>query len=186
MAMTNRKGTLAERLGTTVHESPLRWKLRSLLDEFPSETAGCLEDWLIDAANVRGAHVVVRPVPPPEGFSGPPETRLGNEELVVAICQPHCLDRPQMLRLAGQLISRGAVEPGRLALTARRERTGGVLAALAETALRVEPDHPTWRALREAFAGEPPLKDVLLHWTRLAEPVPSAGAPNARFWKLAA
>ncbi|MBI5154915.1 hypothetical protein HZA57_06735 [Candidatus Poribacteria bacterium] len=184
--MTDRKGTLAERLGMTVHESLLRRKLRSLRDEFPSATSECLEDWLVDVANGRGAGVVARPVPAPEGFVGPSTTRLGNEELVTGICQLQCLDRPQMLRLAAQLISRRAVDPGRLRLVARRERSGAVLASLAASALRVEPRHPTWRALHEGLADEPPLKDVVLHWTRLAEPVMRSRSPNARSWKLAA
>jgi hypothetical protein len=170
----------------TVHESSLRRKLTALRSAFPSTTAQCLEDWLVDVANARGARVIVRPVPPPVDFAGPPVARLSNEELVAGICQLQCLDRPQMLRLAAQLISRGTVEPARLCLLAKQERIGGVLAALAREALRVEPQHVVWRMLLNEFQREPPLRDVLLHWTRLAEPLMRLHAPNAQRWKLAA
>lgn len=184
MAVTEHR--LADRLGMTVHISPLRYRLERLRLEFPSATAKHLEDWLVDVANARGARVVMRPVSPPDGFRPPPESRLRNEDLVVGICQLQCLDRPQMLRLAGQLISRRAVEPARLCLLATRERVGSVLAALAREALRVEPGHELWRALLHEFQNEPVPRDVLLHWTRLAEPVMRSGAPNAQAWKLAA
>jgi hypothetical protein len=109
---------------------------------------------------------------------------LSNEELVVAICQPHGLDRPQMLRLAGQLISREAVDFGRLRLVAERERAGVVLGGLAREALRVAADHPLWRKLAAAFPR--PIAEPLLHWTRLAQPVMRNGRCNAQAWRLVA
>lgn len=181
-----RMSTLAQRMGVTCHESPLRHKLERLRVELPSTTAPCLEDWLMDVANARGARVVVRPIAPAIDFRTPPMNRLDNEELITGLCQFQCLDRPQMLRLAAQLISRGAVDPARLAFIAQRERTERVLAALAEAALRIEPAHPVWTKLREHLRDVRPLRDVVLHWTRLAEPVMRAHAPNAAAWKLAA
>jgi hypothetical protein len=178
--------TLSQRLGVTCHESPLRRKLERLQCEFSSSTANCLEDWLMDVANARGAQVVVRPTAPTTGFIAPSLTRLSNEELVAGICQFQCLDRPQMLRLAAQLVSQRAVEPARLCLIAKRERVERVLAALAREALRVEAHHAVWTALWQEFHNVPPVRDVLLHWTRLAEPVMNRNAPNAAAWKLAA
>lgn len=160
--------------------------LQRLRQEFPSATAECLEDWLVDVANARGARVVVRPTPAPAEFSPPPAGVLSNEELVVGICQLQCLDRPQMLRLAAQLISRGAVEEARLCLVARQERVGRVLVELARQALRVAPQHALWRRLLEEFGDEPPLRDTLLHWTRLAEPIMAAGRGHTGEWKLVA
>ncbi len=177
--------TLAARLGTTVHVSPLRFKLARLQSAYPSASAHCVEDWLVDVANHRGARVVCRPNAPAE-FCPPPTTELSNEELVVAICQLQCLDRPQMLRLAAQLITREAVCVEQLALVARRERAERVLAELAHLALRVQPDHQAWGAIERRFRNAKPLRDVLLHWTRLAEPVMEPGRPNAAGWKLVA
>lgn len=177
---------MAQRLGTTVHCSPLRFRLARLRERHPAATAGCLEDWLVDVANARGARVVCRLERPDPDFSPPSDQELPNEELIVGICQLQALDRPQMLRLAAQLISRRAAVPERLALAAERERAGRVLAELARQALRVDPEHALWRYLAERFGRMPPLRDTLLHWTRLAEPVPGAGHVNAASWRLVA
>ena len=41
------------------------------------------------------------------------------------------------------------------------------------------------RRLLAEFQQEPPFREPLLHWTRLAEPVLRRGQPNATGWKLA-
>jgi len=177
---------LADRLGKTVHVSPLRFKLRALQFAHGSSTKTALEDWLIDLANSRGARIVFREAADADAGIDIPRDELSNEELVVAICQLQCEDRPQMLRLAAQLVSRKAVHPRSLCLVAERERVGPILASLADLALKVEPAHETWQAVRDNFAGERPLRDVLLHWTRVAEPVMTDGRCNATTWRLVA
>ncbi|MBN1671030.1 MAG: hypothetical protein JXR37_08365 [Kiritimatiellae bacterium] len=184
--MTIGVDTLAKRLGMAVHVSPLRFRLRALRDRFPSRTAKVLEDWLIDEANARGARVVSRANREGDGFVAPPIETLSNEELVVGLCQIQCIDRPQILRLAAQLISRRAVDCARLCLAAERERVGRILAELAKQALRVEPDHDLWRDLQAGLGNQAPLRDSLLHWTRLAEPVLKDGRVNAAAWRLVA
>ena len=52
--------TLAKRLGQSVHVSPLRVKLRRLMARDPGINASCLEDWLLDLANLRGVRSVSR------------------------------------------------------------------------------------------------------------------------------
>ncbi|MFW5871400.1 MAG: hypothetical protein ACOC6C_06175 [Verrucomicrobiota bacterium] len=177
---------LAERLGTTTHVSPLRIKLERLRQQFPSPSAVCLEDWMIDVANDRGARIVFRETRSESKPVGIPESMLLTEELVIGICQLQCLDRPQMLRLAGQFISREALDLKRLFLIAERERAGIVLSELARQALRVNPSHPSWRSIAERFSDERATRDVLLHWTRLAEPVMKKGRCNAQEWRLVA
>jgi len=176
---------LAARLGVTTHVSPLRFKLRSLQRRYPSAGASCIEDWLIDVANSRGARIVVRE---PKGgqtpFSPPPEGEFPNSELIAALCMPRCLDRPQMLRLAAQLITRRAATLKDLRLAALRERTDRVLAELARQAVRVDPGHPLWKALLDAFGARPGFHEPVLHWTRLAEPVMAGGRCNAGTWRL--
>jgi hypothetical protein len=183
--MTMQRATLAQRMGTTVHVSPLRFKLEGLRQRWPLPDGGGLEDWLVETANARGARIVVR-AEPARGFQPPPCSCVSNEELVVGMCQLQCLDEPQMLRLAAQLISRGAVDVPRLCRLGRRERAGRVLAELARQALRVEPEHAAWRAVLNAFQHEPLLRDTLLHWTRLAQPVMPKGRANPVGWRLAA
>lgn len=177
---------LAERLGTTIHVSPLRIKLERLCQQFPSPSAACLEDWMIDVANDRGARIVSRENRSESKPVEIPESMLLPEELVVGICQLQCLDRPQMLRLAAQFISRGALDLKRLFLIAERERAGIVLSELARQALRVNPSHPAWRSIADRFSDERATRDVLLHWTRLAEPVMKKGRCNAQEWRLVA
>ncbi len=184
-AMIRTEQRLADRLGTTVHVSPLRFKLERLRRDWPSDSANCLEDWLVDVANARGVRVVERP-DAPAGFQPPPREAMSNEELVVGLCQLQCLDRPQMLRLAAQLISRGDLDWAGIIRLARRERVTRVLGELSRLALRIDPQHAGWRRLQVEFGGEPSFRDVLLHWTRLAEPIMQPGRPNAAGWKLVA
>ena len=177
---------LADRLGVATHASPLRHKLRRLMREFPMPGAVELEDWLLDIANARGAKVVMRdPMNPATAESGaPPTDILSNEELVVAICQPHNRDRPQWLRAAAQLISRGDVCVEALCRVAQRERVRRILAEIAKQALRASPEHPVWLRLSRLADGQLPLRDSLVHWTRLAEPVMKPGKPGASEWRL--
>jgi len=139
---------------------------------------------LVDLANARGARIVSRDTAGTASFRPPPEEALSNSELVVAICQPQCLDRPQMLRLAAQLISRNAVRVEELVRAVRRERAERVLAELAREALKVEPAHETWRAILDAFGRERAFREPILHRTRLAEPVMKDGRCNAAAWRL--
>jgi len=148
-----------------------------------SGSAQVLEDWLIDAANARGARIVTRSN---DSISLPDEFGLSNEELVVGILLPQNLDRPQMLRLAAQLISREAVEFRELRLLAVQERIERILAELARQALRVAPDHALWRKIDTVFGSQKPLGSPLLHYTRMAEPVPVGGRVNAQRWSLVA
>jgi len=181
-----KQGILAERLQKTVHVSPLRYRIEQLRREFPCEQAACIEDWLVLVANGRGTRVVVPAFEPAGPFTPPPLSVFSNEDLVTAICQLNCLDRPQMLRLAAQLISRGAIDVEKLRLPAERERAEPVLAELSRLALRVAPDHEAWKRVHDLFVDQPPLREPLLHWTRLAEPVMKDGRCNAASWRLVA
>lgn len=69
-------------------------------------------------------------------------------------------------------------------LVARRERAERVLAELARQALKVEPEHAAWKSLSKALADARPLRDVIIHWTRLAEPIMAFGKPNDQGWRL--
>ncbi len=182
--MNQGKYILAHRLGKTAHVSPLRFKLQRLSAEFPIENAACLEDWLIELANARGARSSIRDIADKPAYLLPDEHHVSDEELVTGLCQLQCLDRPQILRLAAQFISRGQVQFDRLKRLAEQERIRPILAELAKQALRVEPKHQLWGKIHEAFLDQKPLTEPLLHWTRLAEPVMQHGRYNAERWKL--
>ncbi len=90
-----------------------------------------------------------------------------------------------MLRLAAQFISRNAVDAEALLLVARRERVEPVLAELSRQALKVNPNHTLWRQIQDAFLDYG-VREPLLHWTRLAEPLMEKGRCNAVSWRLVA
>jgi hypothetical protein len=174
--------TLGKRLGRTVHVSPLRMKLLRLWKRFPG-SAEVLEDWLADVANSRGARIVSR-----DGWNAlaetPSSTVLPNEELVIGILLLQNRDRPQILRLAAQLISRPAVDFRELVRLATQERVRFILAELARQACRVEPSHPLWSHLKAELEAELPPVSPLIHYTRLAQPVMRNGRVNAESWVL--
>ena len=172
--------TLACRLGYTCHVSPLRMKLFRLWKS-DLDALGVLEDWLVDVANARGVCVVTR--------SGKQSHKkysreLTNEELVVGLLLTQNRDRPQMLRLAAQLISRKAVSFPRLAAITVRERVGFILAELARQACKVDAQHPLWCLLLQEFGAERPPASSLLHYTRMAEPVMKGGRVSDGTWEL--
>lgn len=177
-------GRLADRLGLTVHQSVLERRLRRLMRAYPSCLSPSPEDWLMDVAHARGARVVCRMDGEREGFAAPSSDVFPNEELVVAICELQRVDQPQLLRLAAQLVSRGAVNVDRLLLLARRERADVVLGELARQALKVEPGHDAWRQIADAFVFRHSLRSPVMHWQRLAWPVMGGRRVNAQRWEL--
>lgn len=180
------ESTLAKRLGSTVHVSPLRIKMQRIRGPNLCGGTALIEDWLVDVANARGARVVVRNAPTGRPAPPPAESELSNAELIVGLLLTQNRDRPQILRLAAQLISGGKVQLDELARLAIQERVERVLAELARQALRVEPQHALWRKIAGEFGSCQPLREPLLHFTRLAEPVPVNGRVNAQRWRLVA
>lgn len=178
-------GRLADRLGLTVHQSVLERRLRRFMQAYPSNRSASFEDWLMDVAHARGAQVVRRGDQEPVDFTPPTPDVFPNEELVVAICQLQRKDQPQRLRLAAQLVSRGAVNIRRLLLLARRERADVVLGELARQALKVEPGHSVWKQIADTFPPRRALRSPVAHWQRLAWPVMATGRRmNAQRWEL--
>jgi len=177
-------GRLADRLGLTVHQSLLDRRLRRLMRAYPSNQSQSPENWLMDVAYARGARVVCREDGGEKDFMPPPADVFANEDLVVAICLLQRVDEPQRLRLAAQLISRGAVNVKRLLLLARRERVEVVLGEMAFQALKVEPAHDLWARIADAFKVRPALRSPIIHWQRLAWPIMGIRRVNAQRWEL--
>lgn len=153
----------------TCHTSPLRYKVERIMSSANCSERLSIEDWLVDLANARGARVVFRQI---NAITSelPDKNTFSDEELVVALCQLNCVDRPQMLRLAAQLISRDQLNLIVLLHLATIERAAPVLKGLADQALKVDSQHATWSAIHRALKQEKNLPEPLLHWTRLAEP----------------
>ncbi len=178
--------TLADRMGVAIHQSPLRFKIRRWLDSSREGPTLAPEDWLVELANRRGATVVFRQQESPVGTRWPDRNEFQDEELVVALCQLNCADRPQLLRLPAQLISSGKLDVGVLFRLAKMERAARTLKELATQALNVEPNHPVWRRIAGEYSDEKPFVEPLIHWSRLAEPLFAYGKANPIGWKLVA
>jgi hypothetical protein len=158
-------------------------KLGRLWKRGPGDTE-TLEDLLLDLANARGARIVTRHPPPAQPLPVLPETELSNAELAAGILLRQNLDRPQMLRLAAQLISAGAVDLQELKRHAVQERIEPILAALALQALKVEPGHEAWQNIAAAFPRQPVPREPIAHYSRLAEPIHVNGRVIAGSWRL--
>lgn len=189
-AMKSLESTLAHRLGVSVHVSPLRYRVEALQQRYPAPHAGCLEDWLLAVANARGVRIVVSayrdrdPSVTGNDFRPPSEKELSNAALVVAICQLRNRDRPQLLRLAAQMISRQALDLRELLRVGEQERAERILAELARQALRVDSRHGAWLAIRRRFGARPGFRSPILHWTRLADPMFQMGRGRPTGWRL--
>jgi len=169
--------TLAHRLGITAPVTPLLMKVRRL-------ARGAVVPWLIETANHRGFNAVQRS----GEINGvcPLPQELSNEELAVAFLLPALDDEPQSLRLPAQMISRAAVEIPSLLHIAECEGALRLLAALAEEALYISPMHVVWQAIANAASGQNALRERLIHWTRLAEPIMRPRGPHNGEWRLVA
>ncbi len=171
-------------MGTTTHESSLRYKIKRLMRNESLDNES-IEDWLVDVANDRGARVVFRATGGVrENRKFPGQEEFSNEELVVALCQLNCADRPQILRLASQLISGMELKLNDLLRLAVMERASRVVKDIAEQALKVDPKHPAWVFLNQSLQKETKLAEPLLHWTRLAEPLFAPHSTKNIGWKL--
>lgn len=175
---------LADRLRKTTHLSPLRFKLIDLKKKLAPNECEILEEWLIEIANSRGATVVKRRSGDQSQIQTPSENDVSNEQLIVALCQTQCVDQPQILRLAAQLVSRENLDLDKLFRLAERERVEPILAEMARQVARIDPYHKTWNVIREHFHDEKPLREPLIHWTRLAEPKVENGLCQPNEWVL--
>lgn len=162
---------LANRLGTTWHVSPLMMKIKRLMKKYPAHETDVPEDWLIDVSIGRGLQQFVRDTAGDETFIPPPTAEFSNEELVVALCNTALLDRPQMVRMAGHIISRGDLDVMKLKRLIVMERVEVVVAELARAALRIDPEHPAWKTLWQVYQKHAGVRSPVIHWSRLANPV---------------
>jgi hypothetical protein len=143
---------------------------------------GTIAASLVNEANRRGYTAVL-------GCSAVQASLLENlslEELAISFLLPGMADEPQTLRLAAQIISRGAINVTTLLQLSEREGALRTLAALCTQALSISPEHEVWGAIAARCASQKPLRENLIHWTRLAEPVMRPRGPHSGEWRLVA
>ena len=176
--------TLAQRLGITAPASVLLWKLRRLRQEHPVADAGDLESWLVELAHSRGFQAIQRRSV--ALYFAISSDTLSNEELVIALLHPALRDEPQLMRPAAQIVSRGAIDIRKLTAVAEQESATRILANLAKQALKAAPSHSGWNAISTHLESAGPLRENLIHWSRLAEPVMNPRGPHNGEWRLVA
>jgi hypothetical protein len=146
--------SLAKKLGTTTHLSPILHKLKRL----GISSSSALEDLAI----ARGLDYYGR-----IDQTKSPDIPLSQEELAIALlspCLPYSLNR---LRMAGAILGCNNLSVDQLVLLSRRERCEASLRHIAELGHRVEPSNPFWESLLQRIPPSSPLPvDVLPHLTR--------------------
>lgn len=148
--------TLAAKLGTTTHLSPLLHKARRLglgpkELEILAVQRGC--DYYHDGS----------PLPPPS--VAPSE--FSDVELAIALLNPALRYDPQTLRLGAAMLSAEGNDPAELARLARMERAEAIVRYVASAGKRFEPANPFWTTLLALLPlGPPPKSSVVPHPTR--------------------
>lgn len=149
--------TLARKLGTTEHLSPLLRKARKLGLASPGDFQALAVRRGCDYYRGSGSSTEV--LVSPERFS--------DEELALALLHPSQPWDPQALRLGAAMLGAVGNEPARLARLARMERAEPILRHIAEAGRRFEPGNGFWPELLALLAPSPPPADgVLPHPTR--------------------
>lgn len=149
--------TLATKLGTTTHVSTLRQKARHL--------GLVTEADLVNEAVARGCfHYMQAHEPPQQRVS---ETQFSNEELALSLLTIANPYDPHLIRVGAMMLGAEGINPKTLVRYAVWERSESVVRAIAEAALRYEPENPLWRDLFDALSDAPPVREgVLPHHTR--------------------
>ena len=148
--------TLAEKLGTTTHLSPLLMKARRL-------GLGAME--LEQLAIQRGcSHYSGNGEPLSHEVS---EASFSNEELAVSLLNPALGYDPHTIRCGAAMLSAPGNQPLRLARLLQMERAEQPARHIAEAGRRYEPANPFWTDLLGALpATRVPPSGVLPHPTR--------------------
>lgn len=148
--------TLAEKLGTTAHLSPLLQKARRLgLDAIGMERL----------AIQRGCDYYQEgPVLPQLEITS---EQFSNEELAIALLNPALRYHPQTLRLGAAMLGAEENDPELLAYLAKVERAEAVVRYVAEAGKRFEPQNEFWPRLLALLPPSPtPNSAIVPHPTR--------------------
>jgi len=148
--------TLAERLGTTTHLSPLLHKARRL-------GMGAKELELLAIQRGCDFYDTGKPSPVP---SVTPE-QFSDAELAIALLNPALRYDPQTIRLGAAMLSAAGNTPEEIARLAKFERCQAVVCYVAECGRKFEPDNEFWARLLGLLPDTPPLRSgVVPHPTR--------------------
>lgn len=154
--MTNKPVTLAAKLGTTTHLSPLLRKAQRLgLEaeglELLAVQRGC--DYYDDGRRLPEVPVT--------------REQFSDVELAIALLNPALRYSPQTLRLGAAMLGAPGNSPELVAQLAREERCESVVRYVADAGRRYEPENGFWITLTKLLpAGVAPKSSVVPHPTR--------------------
>ena len=166
---TMKPTTLAQRLGTTAHLSPLLMKARrlGLRDPEDLERLAVSRGLRYYSNGVEDKSLKEKPTSSGRTSEELSTVAFSNEELGLALMSL-CLPFSQLrLRMGAAMISADDVSPVRLTRLATQERCESVVAHVANCGKRVEPNSPFWPAVMKGLSNVtvyPP--DLLPHLTR--------------------
>lgn len=169
--------TLAQRMGTTPHISPLLMKARRIGLEKPED----LEKLAVQRGLRYYDSYDEKNLPPKVAK----QDTLSNEELALALISlatPYSLQR---LRMSAAMIAAEDNKPETIALLAKRERSEPIVRHIAQCGSETEPNNPFWKKLLNQLPPSPvPAMDVLPHLTRFVAMtgLTRAGKGNRMQW----
>ena len=179
----SRNTSLAHRMGTSAHLSPLLRKAHRL----GLRDARDLEQLALD----RGLRYFGSPAQQDHGaqnlraMSAEKALSLTNEELAIALINPAAPYSLNRIRMAAAIIAGEGISASRILRLARMERCETVVGHIAMSGAKVEPDNPLWRfLLKNLPEGTPPNPDVLPHISRFVamSGITRYGKQNSMQW----
>lgn len=138
---------LADRLGTTVHLSPLLQKARSLGVRGPRD--------LENIALAKGLRYYGRPDPGTTAIPACQTEAFSMEELAIALMSPAAPYSLNRLRMAGALLGAPGISAAKILRLARQERCEAIVRHIAQQAIQVEPGNPFWPTLMGGLPESP-------------------------------
>jgi hypothetical protein len=153
--------TLARKLGTTAHLSPLLMKARGVGLRTP-------HDFEVLAIKRGCRYYAGATVPQMETQQQPKEAVFSNVELAIALMSLAFPKSQHRLRLGAAMLAAEGNEPAKIARLAIMERVDSVVRYIADCGQRVEPENVFWQRLVALLpnAKVPAKPDVLPHLTR--------------------
>ena len=152
----DKTATLAARLGTTSHVSPLLRKAHRLgLEVKDLEMLAIQRGCEYYSGGERISEIDVSP----EKFS--------DAELAIALLNPALRYNPQTIRLGAAMLSAENNSPEEVAWLAKLERCESLVRYIAQAGRKFEPQNPFWARLLELLPNSPPPKSSAVpHPTR--------------------
>jgi hypothetical protein len=176
--------TLAQRMGTTPHISPLLMKAGRIGLKQPED----LEKLAVHRG-LRYYDSYGDTMSLPHDQAGPSiiakEDSLSNEELALALISPATPYSLQRLRMSAAMIGAQGNKPETIAFLAKRERSEPIVRHIAQCGSQAEPNNPFWKKLLALLPQTPaPAIDVLPHLTRFVAMtgLTRAGKGNRMQW----